>query len=139
MNFDKNVFLGVVIFFLIIITVVYLKKADLGIASPSPTPYSAEPSKYDDFAKCLASKGVKMYGAFWCSHCQNQKAAFGSSFQYIDYTECTVDGSAKSFSQTCQEAGIKGYPTWKFPNGIIKEGEVPFSDLANLSGCQLPQ
>lgn len=35
------------------------------------------PGKYDDFAKCLSEKGVKFYGAFWCSHCANQKAMFG--------------------------------------------------------------
>jgi hypothetical protein len=27
--------------------------------------------KYDNFAKCLTEKGVEMYGASWCSHCQN--------------------------------------------------------------------
>ena len=31
----------------------------------------------DALAQCLTAKGVKMYGAYWCSHCQNQKKAFG--------------------------------------------------------------
>ncbi len=37
----------------------------------------------DDFAKCLSEKGVTMYGAAWCSHCQNTKKTFGQSFQYV--------------------------------------------------------
>lgn len=136
---NKNVIIGVLGFFLIISGAVYLNRENLGIVAPSPTPVSTEPSKYDDFAKCLAEKGAKMYGAFWCGHCQNQKAAFGSSFQYIDYIECTVGGKQNSFAQVCQDAGIKGYPTWKFSDGTVREGEVFFGDLAKLSGCALPE
>ena len=33
--------------------------------------------KYDAFAKCLASKQAKMYGLYWCPHCQEQKEKFG--------------------------------------------------------------
>jgi hypothetical protein len=32
--------------------------------------------KYDLFAQCLKDKDAKFYGAFWCPHCQNQKAMF---------------------------------------------------------------
>ena len=28
--------------------------------------------KYDGFARCLGDRGVKMYGAWWCPHCQEQ-------------------------------------------------------------------
>jgi len=31
---------------------------------------------YSEFAKCLTQKGAKMYGTFWCPHCQNQKKEF---------------------------------------------------------------
>lgn len=139
-NVNFNIGLGVVAFFLIIIGVVYLNKGSFGVvAPPAPTAYLSAPSKYDDFAKCLTAKGVKMYGAFWCPHCINQKNAFGSSFQYLDYQECTIDGQRNSFAQACKDAGIEGYPTWKFSNGTSKAGEVPFEDLASLSGCALPQ
>ncbi|MEK7089329.1 MAG: hypothetical protein AAB920_00745, partial [Patescibacteria group bacterium] len=40
-------------------------------------------------AQCLASKKVTMYGTYWCSHCQNQKALFGDAFKYVPYVECT--------------------------------------------------
>jgi len=29
--------------------------------------------KHDAFARCLTDRGVKMYGAFWCPHCVEQK------------------------------------------------------------------
>lgn len=138
MAIDKKVIYGILIFFLIIGGIVYLNRAKFangGVNSVEPS----GSSKYDGFAKCLADKGVKMYGSFWCSHCKNQKAAFGSSFQYVNYTECTINGDQSSFSQVCKDANIKGYPTWKFPDGTIREGEVAFSDLAQLSGCTLPK
>ena len=91
---------------------------------------------YDSLAKCLSEKGVKMYGAFWCTHCQNQKKAFGSSWQYIEYVECsTPDG--KSQTGECSSAGIRGYPTWDFGNGTRLEGEVSFEQLAKKSSCAL--
>ena len=33
----------------------------------------AKPGPNDALASCLADKGVKFFGAFWCSHCQKQK------------------------------------------------------------------
>src|ERR1700756_4791741 len=49
-------------------------------------------NRYDDFARCISAKGAKMYGAFWCPHCEEQKEQFGSSFQYVNYVECGVKG-----------------------------------------------
>lgn len=135
---NKNVIFGMIGFFLIIIIAVYLNRASLGLGGPAPTSASGV-SKYDAFAKCLSEKGAKMYGAFWCGHCKNQKEAFGSSFQYINYQECTVDHQNNSFAQVCKDAGIKGFPTWKFSDGTVREGEVALSDLAKITGCALPQ
>ncbi len=88
----------------------------------------------DNLAKCLTSKGVKMYGAFWCSHCQNQKNEFGDSFQYIDYVECDPKG-VNANPQACKDAGISGYPTW-IVNGIKYPGEQDPGALAKLTGCK---
>lgn len=97
-----------------------------------------ELSKYDDFAKCLKEKGVVFYGAFWCSHCQNQKKAFGTSFQFVNSVECsTPDG--KGQVQACVDKDIQGYPTWIFADGSRQSGEVPFATLASKTGCALPQ
>jgi len=78
-----------------------------------PAVPSGSAANYDALAKCLTDKGVKMYGAYWCPHCQNQKKAFGDSFQYINYIEC-ADGQ-NGQTQICKDNGITGYPTWEFP------------------------
>ena len=95
------------------------------------------PSIYDEFAQCLTEQGTVMYGAWWCSHCTNQKDAFGSSFDYIDSVECSAAGS-KAMNSTCQDAGIEGYPTWEFADGSRVSGEQSFEYLASQTGCELP-
>src|SRR5882672_4838986 len=70
-------------------------------------------SRLDHFAQCLASKQVKMYGAFWCPHCAEEKETFGPSFQYVPYVECGIEGS-RAEQPVCLQAGIKNFPTWQF-------------------------
>ena len=86
-------------------------------------------------ASCLADKDVKMYGAYWCSHCENQKNAFGSAFNIIDYVECDPKGNDARPAE-CAEAGIKGYPTWEI-GGKLYPGEQPLDRLAALAGCEM--
>lgn len=85
-------------------------------------------------AQCLTEKGVKMYGAIWCAHCNNQKKEFGDAFEYINYIECDaatdLDGAKE-----CMKAGIKGYPTWEFGDGTQKPGEIKLTELAKIAGC----
>lgn len=88
--------------------------------------------KLDAFAKCLAQKGVVMYGAYWCPHCQNQKKLFGESFKYVNYVECTQE------VKKCQEKKIQGYPTWIFKDGERIRGEATFAQLAEKSSCKAP-
>lgn len=93
--------------------------------------------KLDSFATCIKDSGAKFYGAFWCPHCQNQKAMFGSSAKLLPYIECsTPDG--KGQLPVCSDAGVEGYPTWKFPDGTVKSGEIPLADLSELTQCVLP-
>ncbi len=96
----------------------------------------SEPSPYDNFAKCLSEKGVKMYGAYWCPHCINQKEMFGSSWRYITYVECSLPNGAGQ-TKECSDAGIKGYPTWEFSDGKRESGEISFEKLSQYSGCKL--
>lgn len=86
--------------------------------------------KLDNFAKCLASKNIIMYGAEWCSHCQNEKKAFGDSFKYVPYVECPDN------PQKCLEKGITGYPTWIFPDKKLI-GKQGLLKLSQESGCPL--
>lgn len=98
-------------------------------------------SALDDFAKCLAEKKIIMYGADWCSHCQNQKKLFGSAFKFVPYVECPEN------PKLCLDAGINGFPTWIFPDpptssGQVKqklEGEQTLEELSRKSGCPLQE
>lgn len=90
----------------------------------------------EKLAKCLTQKGVIMYGAYWCSHCANQKKDFGDAFQFVHYQECDDKGPSGN-SEICQKAGIESYPTWIFPQHAKMEGEQSFEDLAKASACSL--
>jgi hypothetical protein len=59
-----------------------------------------------------------MYGAFWCSHCAEQKAAFGSGAP-LPYTECFPEGYRKGvqMAPACKAAKLDGFPTWTLPDG----------------------
>jgi hypothetical protein len=99
------------------------------------------PSPYDDFAQCLTDQGVKMYGAWWCSHCADQKKLFGSAFERVTYVECSTGGT-KSFNvPACQEVGIGetyGTPLWSFSDGTFLPGTRSLAELSEASGCSLP-
>jgi hypothetical protein len=95
-----------------------------------------KPSKYknlDTFAQCLSGEevGATMYGAYWCSHCKNEKAAFGKSFEFVNYVECTEN------TKLCTDEGVKAYPTWKFKDGRVFSGEMGLENLSRESGCIL--
>ena len=93
--------------FIIFIILVVVIIGGLGIYA---TTRPKGPGKYDTFAQCLKSSGAEFYGTFWCSHCQNQKKALGSSSQYLPYIECsTPDGAYQT--KVCTDKGIEGYPT----------------------------
>ena len=96
-----------------------------------------KPGELDEFTKCLKDRGAVFYGAFWCPHCQNQKAMFGKSAKLIPYVECsTPDG--KNQLQICKDKNIEGYPTWEFSDNSRLSGEIPLDQLAEKTGCQLP-
>jgi hypothetical protein len=94
-------------------------------------------NRLDAFAKCIASKEAKMYGAYWCPHCADQKEMFGSSFQYVPYVECGVPGS-RDEGPVCKDAGIKHFPTWQFADGERQEGTLSLQSLGTKTGCGLP-
>ncbi len=92
----------------------------------------------DSFAKCLTESGAKMYGAFWCPHCNEQKKDFGDSWKHIEYIECsTPDG--KGQTGECRAAGIQGYPTWEFADGSRESGTLPLEFLSEKTSCPLLQ
>jgi len=120
MDFSKKLFLGISVLALLFL---------LGCAESSP--------KMDAFAQCLSDKGAKFYGAYWCSHCADQKKDFGSSIDKIPYVECAIQGQ-NGQTQPCIDAQITGYPTWVFADGSRLTGRQPLSTLAQKTGCTAP-
>ncbi|QQG46527.1 MAG: hypothetical protein HYY55_01635 [Candidatus Niyogibacteria bacterium] len=94
-------------------------------------PKESVEGKYDDFAQCLTDRGVVMYGAYWCPHCQNEKKAFAGSFRLVNYVECTEE------TDKCLAEKINGYPTWILSDGRRFEGETGLEKLSEASGCLL--
>jgi hypothetical protein len=94
---------------------------------------------HDAFARCLADRGVKMYGAWWCPHCREQKEKFAASFEYVPYVECGVKGDLHGRSQACKDANIEHYPTWQFPpTGERVERVFSLQELSDRTSCSLP-
>lgn len=93
--------------------------------------------KYDSFAKCLATKQVRMYGLYWCPHCIEQKEMFGDAFHYVPYQECAIKGSSE-LVPACKVAGIKLFPSWQFGLDPPKEGVLSLAALSDKTGCSLP-
>ena len=117
---------GVLSIAIIIFAIVNVKKT---------TTENTGPGLYDAFAQCLTDKGAVMYGAAWCSHCQEQKKTFGSSFKFVKYVECPDN------TQLCIDKGIQGYPTWLMNEKVISEGfagERSMKELSDATGCPLP-
>jgi len=93
--------------------------------------------RYDEFAKCLSTKQVKMYGLYWCPHCIEQKEKFGKAFQYVPYVECAIKGS-RELTPECKAAGVKLFPSWQFGTNPPVEGIFPMQELSDKTGCSLP-
>lgn len=96
-----------------------------------------QPGELDTFASCLEESGTTFYGAFWCPHCQDQKAMFGNSERLLPYVECST-ADRQSVTIACQKAGIQSYPTWEFPDNTRETGALSLARLAEKSGCELP-
>ena len=88
-------------------------------------------------AKRLKEDGAAMYGAFWCSHCYEQKQDFGyEAMKEFPYVECFPQGWSKGVSMATEctvplgSAGTKlqGFPTWVI-GGQVLEGEQSFDTL----------
>jgi len=102
-------------------------------ASAPPAP---EAAYADGLARHLAATGVKLYGAYWCPHCTDQKEMFGKAAAQLPYIEC--DGrSPIGKPAVCAAAKIRGFPTWDIA-GTRYEGVLSLEQLARLSGYAPP-
>lgn len=124
-NKNKILWIVLIVIIAIIVAVLAMPKQGNGV------------SEMDKFAQCIKNSGAKFYGTFWCSHCQNQKKAFGTSARYLPYVECSTPNGQGQVAE-CKEAGITAYPAWKFADGSSEVGEVSFAKLAEKTKCPAP-
>jgi|APSaa5957512622_1039677.scaffolds.fasta_scaffold280021_1 hypothetical protein len=98
------------------------------------------PGKYDEFAVCVSESGAKLYSAWWCPHCKDQKDLFGKkSFKILDGTGTHVEcspGGTRTFSQFCKDQGVTGTPMWKLADDSILSGKQPLEIIAQKTGCE---
>jgi uncharacterized membrane protein/glutaredoxin len=83
-------------------------------------------------AQHLTATNAKMYGAYWCPHCIDQKKKFGEAEKLVPYIECDAKG-VNPQTALCQQKGITGFPTWEI-NGKMLSGERSLDELAIASG-----
>jgi hypothetical protein len=93
--------------------------------------------RIESFAHCLTANGAKMYGAWWCPHCADEKHLFGRAFTSVNYVECSPPGQ-RTQNDVCKQANIKGYPTWEFKDGSRLPGTQPLDVLSQRTACPLP-
>ena len=89
-------------------------------------------------AQHLNDVGAKMYGAYWCPHCHDQKQLFGQqAVAQMPYVECAPDG-LNAQTEVCQAIPeLKGFPSWEV-NGQFLEGTQTLETLAAASGYEGP-
>ena len=101
--------------------------------------WQGEKENYDDLAKCMTEKGVKMYGSYRCGICTKTSGMFGDSFQYVDEVECHPQGENPQ-TELCLEKKLETTPTWI----LEKDGEeikrtagfMNMEELKIFSGCE---
>lgn len=102
---------------------------DSGTAPPAISTTSSERAL--QLAASLQSLNTKFFGAYWCSHCYDQKQTMGyEAMQQIPYIECAKDGF-QSQSSLCKATKIPGYPTWQI-NGKLFPGEQSLDELEEI-------
>ena len=107
----------------------------------NPTITTVSSQKAMAVAKRLDAVGAKMYGAFWCSHCFEQKETLGAEAMKSGkfYVECFPDGweRGKQMAGVCLEPlnsegkKLQGFPTWVIGGKVI-EGDKSVAELEKI-------
>lgn len=137
---DRNLVIGVAVLLLVLGGVLYVTGPNSGSkVVPAKTPEGNLDMSAPEavLAQCLKDSGAVFYGAFWCPHCQKQKAEFGLAESLLPYVECSTPDQ-RSQTPICIEKKIESYPTWEFKDGSRQTGEVSLKDLAEKTSCAYP-
>lgn len=103
----------------------------LAAANKPPEITSMSSERTLALSKKLQELDATLYGAFWCSHCYDQKEAFGKeAFSKIAYVECSKDGYNQQ-NALCKEKNVPGYPTWSIA-GNLYPGEQALEELEEI-------
>ena len=93
---------------------------------------SSSPQKIK-FARFLSDNNIKMFSAYWCPHCHDQKQLFGKkAVKELTIVECAKDGKDNQY-ELCREKEIQGFPSWEI-KGEIFSGVKDLNDLAIITG-----
>ena len=88
-----------------------------------------------ELATHLTQQGAKMYSAYWCPHCYEQKQLFGKqAWEGVTNIECAADSKKNPQPELCAKAGIKGFPTWEINGKLLDGGVKKLAKLAELTG-----
>ena len=112
-----------------------------------PTTYPVPPHGWEiktisgqaeiSLAEYLTKIGAKMYGAWWCPHCFDQKQLFGAAAaKDLPYTECDPKGINPQ-TKVCTVNKVESYPTWVI-KGKTYSGATELQELAKYSGYNGP-
>ncbi len=108
------------------------RPADLGKGMPIPVTRESTPATLA-LAEHLTASGARMYSAYWCPHCHEQKELFGKqATAKLTVIECAPDGR-NSQAALCESKKIQGYPSWEI-NGTLDSGVKTLPELALRSG-----
>jgi len=90
------------------------------------------------FADCLTTEGLVMYGSKSCTFCQRQRDLFGPAFDRIEYVDCGAE------IPRCQASNITALPTWiRFSGNPAREvgrqtGARTLRELSSFAAGKCP-
>jgi len=132
------IFRGVLVALLVLLTslgwssAVGRPEAALGKGVPPAVTSPSTPATIA-LAEHLTRTGARMYSAYWCPHCHEQKELFGKEASArLTIIECAPDGR-NSQESLCKSKNIQGFPSWEI-DGKLDSGVKPLARLAELSG-----
>jgi uncharacterized membrane protein len=98
---------------------------------PAPPVTSTSSEQSLKIGEDLKELNTRFFGAYWCSHCYEQKQRLGKeAMSNVQYIECSKEG-LNSQAPLCKERDVPGYPTWEI-GGKLYPGEMYLDELEEI-------